>query len=152
MAILQAARAHELGLSTREAKSWGLNRAIFYAAAKRGFKGRKQKFRKRTGEQIAKRPIQKTGREFFLGDEMAYASKKQGQTYFTIGGELQTENGFQRQIAARFGESFSKAWRESVKIVHEYPQETLLSQRRFFDEVYKPRRDELASKWSTIGG
>ena len=38
MAILQAARAMELGFSETRAKSWGLNRAIFYAAAKRGFK------------------------------------------------------------------------------------------------------------------
>ncbi|HUO43055.1 MAG TPA: hypothetical protein VMU35_08765 [Methylomirabilota bacterium] len=40
MAILQAARAKQLGLPINEAKSWGLNRAIFYAAAKRGFKGK----------------------------------------------------------------------------------------------------------------
>ena len=33
MAILQAARAQELGLRVEEAKSWGLNRALFYAAA-----------------------------------------------------------------------------------------------------------------------
>ena len=38
MATLQAARARILGLSVASAKSWGLNRAIFYAAAKRGFK------------------------------------------------------------------------------------------------------------------
>jgi hypothetical protein len=38
MAILQAARAKVLGYSLNEAKSFGLNRAIFYAAAKRGFK------------------------------------------------------------------------------------------------------------------
>ncbi|MBC7189152.1 hypothetical protein H5U35_02900, partial [Candidatus Aerophobetes bacterium] len=38
MATLQAARAFLLGLPLESAKSWGLNRAIFYAAAKRGFK------------------------------------------------------------------------------------------------------------------
>ncbi|OYV02567.1 hypothetical protein CGW93_04880, partial [candidate division bacterium WOR-3 4484_18] len=38
MAVLQAARAHLLGLPIESAKSFGLNRAIFYAAAKRGFK------------------------------------------------------------------------------------------------------------------
>lgn len=35
MAVLQAARASVLGLDLEEAKSWGLNRAMFYAAAKR---------------------------------------------------------------------------------------------------------------------
>jgi len=39
MALLQAARAHVLGLPLESAYSWGLNKAIFYAAAKRGFKG-----------------------------------------------------------------------------------------------------------------
>lgn len=39
MATLQAARAYILGLPLESALSWGLNRSIFYAAAKRGFKG-----------------------------------------------------------------------------------------------------------------
>jgi len=38
MAVLQAARANVLGLPEDSAYSWGLDRAIFYAAAKRGFK------------------------------------------------------------------------------------------------------------------
>ncbi len=148
MAILQAARAHELGLSTREAKSWGLNRAIFYAAAKRGFKGKKMRVPKRTAEQIEKHPVQKGRKAYFLGDEMAYASLKQGRNYFTIGGELQTEGDFERQIEKRFGEGFTKAWNEARKIVQQYPRDILLSQRQFFDNVYKPRRDELAAKWT----
>jgi len=37
MATLQAARAFLLGLILELAKSWGLNRVIFCAAAKRGF-------------------------------------------------------------------------------------------------------------------
>lgn len=40
MATLQAARAYVLGMRVASAKSFGLNRAIFYAAAKRGFKGK----------------------------------------------------------------------------------------------------------------
>ena len=46
MATLQAARAFTLGLPLESAKSFGLNRAIFYAAAKRGFrKGGKKKYK-----------------------------------------------------------------------------------------------------------
>ena len=130
------------------ASGWGLNRAIFYAAAKRGFKGRGVKVAKHVGKEIEKRTVKKIGRTYFLGDEMAYASKKQGQIYFTIGGELQTESDFERQIENRFGANFSNAWKEAQKIVQEYPKETLLSQHRFFEDVYKPRRDDLASKWS----
>src|SRR3954470_13726542 len=36
-AILQAARGYQLGLDLDSAKSWGLNRAIFYRAAKNGY-------------------------------------------------------------------------------------------------------------------
>ena len=102
MATLQAARAKELGLSIIVAKSWGLNRAIFYAAAKRGFK--EKRVPRRSLEEVDKKPIRKTRDAYFLGDEMAYVSKKGHRSYFTIGGELQTTNDFKRQIESRFGE------------------------------------------------
>ena len=148
MATLQAARAKELGLSVTAAKSWGLNRAIFYAAAKRGFKEKIAP--RRSLNEVEKRPLLKTRNTYFLGDEMAYTSKKGRRSYFTIGGELQTENDFKRQIESRFGSIFPQAWKESVEILRQYPKEILLSQTRFFEEVYRPRRDELASKWIEI--
>lgn len=148
MATLQAARGKELGLSAALARSWGLNRAIFYAAAKRGFKERKVPSRRR--EEVDRKPIEKARDAYFLGDEMAYASKKGEGFYFTIGGELQTDSEFKRQIERRFGNAFSETWKESLDIVQEYPREVLLSQSRFFREVYRPRRDELASKWTEM--
>jgi hypothetical protein len=148
MATLQAARAKELGLSIAAARSWGLNRAIFYAAAKRGFK--EKRLPRRSLEEVGKKPIQKTRDAYFLGDEMAYVSKKGRRSYFTIGGELQTESDFKRQIESRFRNVFLQAWKESVEIMRQYPKEVLLSQSRFFEEVYRPRRDELASKWTEI--
>lgn len=150
MATLQAARAKELGMPTSQAKSWGLNRAIFYAAAKRGFK--KKKVAPRTRGEIERKPLERKKNTYFLGNEMAYCSKKGARTYFAIGGELQTENDFKRQISVRFGKVFPKAWKESVTIVRNYPKDTLLSQNRFFSEVYRPRRDELASKWTEMSG
>ncbi len=147
MAILQAARAKTLGLSISEAKSWGFNRAIFYAAAKRGFK--KARITKRTREQIGKKPVMKSRRAYYLGTEMACISRKGNRTYFTIGRELQTETEFKRQIEVRFGSVFSKAWKDSLNIVRQCPKE-LLSQSRFFQDIYKPRRDELASKWTKM--
>jgi hypothetical protein len=148
MAILQAARAKELGLPVVAAKSWGLNRAIFYAAAKRGFKERAAP--RRSLEEIGKRPIERRRDAYFLGDEMAYVARKGGRSYFTIGGELQTENDFKRQIEGRFGSIFRTAWKESLEIVKHYPKQVLVSQKGFFEEVYKPRRDELASKWTEM--
>ena len=81
---------------------------------------------------------------------MAYVSKKGQRFHFTIGGELQTENDFRRQIERRFGNAFSEAWKESVNIIRQHPRKVLLSQNGFFEEVYKPRRDELASKWTEM--
>ena len=70
MAMLQAARAFELGLPLESAHSWGLNRAIFYAAAKRGFKGggtgSGSGGEDRTGAREAKAD------EFHLGDDLAF--------------------------------------------------------------------------------
>jgi hypothetical protein len=146
MAILQTARATELGLPITQAKSWGVTRAIFYAAAKKGFK----KTASRSREQIANKPVEKKKDHYFLGNEMAYTTKMGRRTYFMIGGKLQTESDFERQIARRFGTNFKNAWKESLKIIQEYPKEILLSQNRFFQDIYRPRRDELASKWSEM--
>lgn len=149
MATLQAARARVLGLSEPEAKSWGLNRAIFYAAAKRGFK-EKTPPQKREWSEIVRKPIHETREAYYLGDEMAYKTKKEGKTYFTIGGEVQTESDFRRQIESRFGKTFAEAWKEALAIIKQFPREVLLSQSRFYEQVYKPRRDDLAAKWSEI--
>lgn len=147
MAILQAARAKELGFPESRAKSWGLNRAIFYAAAKRGFRHAVQP----PGPGgVGKRPVARLGKTYFLGNEMAYTAKKSNRIYFTIGGELQTENDFKRQIESRFGKYFTGAWKESLAIIRQFPKDVLLSQNRFFSEVYRPRRDELASKWTGL--
>ena len=145
MATLQAARARELGLPESRAKSWGLNRAIFYAAAKRGFKHEAQPLGRGRMEGKGTAKAEST---YFLGNEMAYVTKKSNRVYFTIGGKPQTEEDFKRQVEDRFRDNFGEAWKESLAIIHSYPKETLLSQSRFFNDVYRPRRDELASKWS----
>jgi len=151
MATLQAARALILGLSESQAKGWGLNRAIFYAAAKRGFKERVP-VRKRGWMEVLQKPIRETRQVYFLGDEMAYRIKKGKRSYFTIGGKIQTESDFHRQIETRFGEAFDKAWRAALAVVRRFPKQILLSQSEFYEQVYKPRRDDLAAKWTEISG
>jgi len=96
MAILQAARAKELGLPEARAKSWGLNRAIFYAAAKRGFKHVAPPSAGRIT--VRKKGLGKAEKTYFLGNEMAYLTKKGNRLYFTIGGKPQTEADFKRHI------------------------------------------------------
>ncbi|MFX0168544.1 MAG: hypothetical protein ACFE89_04210 [Candidatus Hodarchaeota archaeon] len=147
MAVLQAARAHILGLELASAKSWGLNRAIFYAAAKRGFKGKRPV--KRTRSEIKATPIEETREAFYLGSEMAFKAPTSGAPMlFVMGDQIQTEADFQRQIERRFNDHFIEAWRDALEYVRGFDQEVLLSQNGFFSEVYKPQRDILAKKWS----
>jgi len=161
MAVLQAARAKKLGLPDESAFSWGLNRAIFYAAAKRGFKGRGvTPYKSRDSEKKVTVTRQEGPREFFLGDEKAFLDKEsssEDRPVFEIGDEAQTASDFEKQIVARFGDesSFKEAWDEAQKIVMSYTDDTLKSQHEFFEKVYKPRRDVLSNKWSeefTTGG
>jgi hypothetical protein len=156
MAVLQAARAYVLGMPLVSAKSWGLNRAIFYAAAKKGFfKGTHKMYK----EMLIKRAplprekikkIQETFNVEYLGDEMAYSVEIDGKKYFTIGGEIQDENKFYSQVERRFEDKFDIAWNEAVEICKKVDKGVLLSQRYFFESVYKIRRDTLAEKWSNL--
>jgi hypothetical protein len=144
MALLQAARAYTLGLPLESAYSWGLNRAIFIAAAKRGFKGKARG----EGGGAGGRKTSKGGAVYRLGDDMAFKVERKGVLLFTIGGEVQTKEDFERQVKARFGDTFEAAWREALGYVGAFDKKTLLSADEFFGEVYRPRRDELASAWT----
>lgn len=144
MALLQAARAHVLGLPLESAYSWGLNRAIFIAAAKRGFKGRSGS----EGKGAKGSKTSEAAGVYYLGDDMAYKDEKGGVLRFTFGGEVQTNEAFDRQVKSRFGGNFPNAWKEAVAYVKGFDRETLLSKDGFFGEVYRPVRDELADKWT----
>lgn len=148
MALLQAARAFTLGLPLDSAYSWGLNRAIFFAAAKRGFKGHgtTEAHPARPGLPPPARPD-----TYYLGDEMAFRAEGPGEPLFTIGGKTQTRQDFQRQIEARFGGRYKEAWEEAIDYVGRFPREKLLSGSEFFSSVYRPKRDELAERWSEMG-
>src|SRR3989449_7805732 len=150
MATLQAARAHLLGLKLDEAYSWGLNRAIFYAAAKRGFKGGGGSGGRGELRAAENRPAEARPDVFRLGDDMAFREVRGGKTLFTIGGKVQSEADFKTQVASRFGEKFSEAWRDALDLLGNYEKDTLLSQSAFYKEVYKPNRDSLVEKWSGL--
>jgi len=154
MATLQAARAYCLGKSLEEAKSFGLNRAIFYAAAKKGFKPKLIKGPSKLAFErmkIPKEKIEKIKETFgieHIGDEIAYSVEIDGKKYYVIGDEIQTPDKFEKQIERRFGGKWEKAFNEAVEICKSYEKGILLSQRSFYEIVYKPRRDILSKKWS----
>jgi hypothetical protein len=154
MAILQAARAKRMGLPLDSAYSWGLNRAIFFAAAKQGFRGGGASggSGKPEGSGTHAKAADDT---YFLGRELAYRDPSQTKLYFTIGGDTQTEKEFAKQIVARFGSeaNFERAWNEAEAIVAKAGPESLESGSEFYSQVYKPRRDALRAKWTEmIGG
>lgn len=144
MSMLQAARAHILGMPLESAYSWGLNRATFIAAASRGFKGRSGP---RDGS--ADKPSPKPKNAYLLGDDMAYKAERNGVLLFTFGGKVQTKEEFDKRVKARFGKSFAAAWKEALAHVREFDKKTLLSADDFFRVVYRPVRDQLAEKWSS---
>ena len=143
---MQAARAYTLGLPLESAYSWGLNRATFIAAAKRGFKGGSgSSSGGATGEGSSKRSD-----TFFLGDDMAFKTEKGGTLLFTFGGKVQTKEEFDKRVKERFGDAFPSAWKEALSYVKGFDKNVLLSTADFFNLVYRPVRDDLADKWSEL--
>jgi hypothetical protein len=156
MATLQAARALKLGLSLDEAKSWGLNRAVFYAA----LGGRRSPSRApvQAGAAHAEgraEPGHDTQQDhdddvFMLGGEKAFVVHgKEHPLRFRFSDDEQSPQDFDRQILRRFAD-WEAAWTEAMAIVEAAPREDLESAHRFFDQVYRPRRDDLAAKWSAV--
>ena len=146
MAMLQAARARIMGLSEDSAFSWGLNRAIWYAAAKRGFSGGGGGSGAGGGGTAKAKP----GEEYHLGQDLAYRDPSSSTLVFILGGKVQTAAEFREKIASRFGRArgFRKAWDEATRIVSEADEDLLNSGETFYSLVYKPRRDDLVKKWT----
>jgi len=153
MALLQAARAKVLGYPLDEAQSFGLNRAIFYAAAKRGFKGgtsAKQPGEQYTFKETPGKSVAKTVQQDVLGNEIAYYVEIDGKKRYVMGDEILEPEDFKREIEQRFGQAYPTAWEQALQLVEQADRATLESQRKFYEEVYKPRRDELAKAWSAL--
>jgi hypothetical protein len=154
MATLQAARAAALGLNLDEAKSWGLNRAVFYAAAKRGFRhtaAGPSKVPHGAGEPAARPPGPADGEhdaEYTLGGEKAYlAGHPSRGLRFQFGDEEQAPRDFEWQVQRRFAD-WEAAWAEARTLIEAADPADLKSQHRFYEQIYKPRRDKLAAHWS----
>ena len=144
MSLLQAARAYVLGLPLDSAYSWGLNRAIFIAAAKKGFKAG-------GGGSSGPDTPHKGKHIYSLGDDMAFKVEQNGVLLFTIGGKVQTKEEFDKRVKTRFGREFPAAWKQALTYVKGFDKDVLLSTEDFFSKVYRPVRDEWADRWSASG-
>ncbi len=137
MGLLQAARYYLITGDLEKAKSFGLNRAVFYAWAKRYAKDRLIHARRPTAYHGEKKVVQ-------LGDEGAYVSPR---GWFAIGDAEQKPSDYDRQIARRINAvvPYEEAWKAALDYLKSFPRSVLLDQQRFYNEVYKPVRDDFMS-------
>lgn len=145
MGILQAARYYVLYNELDKAKSFGMNRAIFYAWAKhygRFYSGKSQKstFKSSTSTQIL--TSEKTKE---VAGEIVYQDEETG--YFKIGDRVNLPKDFDREIKSKIEIyfPFEKVWNAAVKYVSSFPKEYLLDQRKFYERIYLPVRDNFES-------
>ncbi len=150
MALLQAARYYLLTGDLEKAKSFGLNRAIFYAWAKyygparsaarrlryqppRGSGGRPE------GGEPGEKLVEVLGEKVKVGP----------RGWYSMGGVEQTPEDFERNVARKFEEAgvpFEEAWRAALDYVASFPERVLKDPQRFFKEVYEPVRDVFVEK------
>src|SRR3712207_3085034 len=122
MAVLQAARARALGLSSEEAKSFGVNRALFYAAAKRGWANAKALGMPRPVIAELEQDRQAREQEHEIGGEkvFGYRDSEGGALRFQFGGRAQLPREFDRKVRDRIPD-FPAAWQEAVRIIKAAP-------------------------------
>ncbi len=144
MALLQAARYYLLTGDLEKAKSFGLNRAIFYAWAK--YHGRERVFkRRRVVREVETATVEKGKKLVYVGDEGAFISER---GWFKIGDKEQLPSDYDREIARKINTvvPYDLAWRKAVEYLKQFPRKVLLSQRRFYEEAYKKVRDNFFEK------
>ncbi len=147
MALLQAARYYLLKGDLDKAKSFGLNRAIFYAWAKK-----RTQTTKRTTSSVGKYQHtrrttleQQTVKTESIGDEQALVSDK---GWFTIGEDEQTPEDYDREVIQKINTiiPYDEAWRKALEYLRKFDRTTLENQREFFEKIYKPVRDSFFEK------
>ena len=146
MALLQAARHYVLHGDQGKAKSFGLNRAIFYAWAK--YHGPKKRFFNvaKIEEAVRKLREAKKGEtkcpEGFV-EVLGECVEISKAGYFMIGGVEQKPTDFDREVMWRVAKLVNpkRAWEIAVEYVKQFPKEILENPQRFYKIVYEPIRD-----------
>ena len=144
MGLLQAARYYLLYSDLEMAKSFGLNRAIFYAwAKKRGQVAARKAYGASPSVRAKASSKDKEGVKLVevAGEEAFQAPSG----FFTMGGEEQRPEDYDRQIAEKISGvvPYEKAWEAALKYLRKFPKHVLLDPRKFYEKVYKPVRDDF---------
>lgn len=145
MALLQAARYYLLTGDLQRAKSFGLNRAIFYAWAKyygRGYAAKRLPRRwSGSGEVVGeneRRLVKVVGEDVFVSP----------RGWFVMGDREQTPWDFDRYVASKIGSviPYELAWEAALKYVSKFPKHVLTDPQKFYKLVYEPVRDRFVEK------
>ncbi len=148
MALLQAARYYVLNGDLEKAKSFGLNRAIFYAWAK--YYGPSKSAMLRLHGPAARYGGRRAGRQELrrvpgMRDEAPVSE----EGWYSMGGVEQRPEDFDRHVARKFEEAgipFEEAWRAAVEYVSRFPRSILRDPQKFYKHVYEPVRDMFVEK------
>jgi hypothetical protein len=129
------------------AKSWGLNRAIFYAWAKYyGPHSSRTRAAARRYSPSGRRVDESQLEWREVGGEKAMVSPR---GYYVIGGVEQTPEDFDRYVVRKLeeaGVSFEEAWKAALRYLQRFPRSVLRDPQRFYKEVYEPVRDKFVEK------
>ena len=146
MALLQAARYYLLTGDLEKAKSWGLNRAIFYAWAK--YYGPSQQPWKYRLDQLLHKPElvkSKAGRKCPEGfvEVLGECVQVSSRGWFMMGGQEQTPVDFDRQVKMKVQKvlPWDLVWKTALEYVSKFPRWVLENPQRFYKFVYEPIRD-----------
>jgi len=140
MGLLQAARYYVLFNDLDKAKSFGINRAIFYAWAKHY--GRYYTGRKTSG--LKKEEIQaKVQNKKEIAGEEVFFDEKSG--YFIVGQKPNLPKDYDSEIRSRINSiyPYDEIWNAAIEYISSFPKEILMDQRKFFEKVYLPVRDNF---------
>lgn len=145
MALLQATRYYLLKGDLVKAKSFGLNRAIFYAWAKY------YRASKRTIPASRSKRIYgcKTAGPIKMVEEIGEKTQIGPSGFFVIGGVEQRPEDFDIHVARKFEEAgipFQEAWKAALEYVSKFPRTVLKDPQLFYKEVYEPVRDSFVEK------
>ena len=146
MALLQAARYYVIHRDLRRAKSFGLNRAIFYAWAKH-YGPRSRLWMSLKIEEILNKPssVEKKKTKCPEGyvEVLGECVQVDSLGHYVIGEKSQTPQDFDHQVLKRISKVTdpSKVWEAAVEYVSKFPKWVLEDSQKFYKLVYEPVRD-----------
>ncbi len=153
MALLQAARYYLLYGDLEKAKSFGLNRAIFYAWAKYYGPAKRSRIHVAVSSGEEKGGARRYSRRAGGEGEWRVVAGERVQVgpsgWFMMGGVEQTPADFDRQVARRFEEAgipFEEAWKAAIEYLKRFPKSVLTDPQKFYKEVYEPVRDRFVER------